>query len=124
MTGTTEPRYFFTSSGCSRTASEIEQKMTPAFASSSLKVVTTETRVEHRVDGDRGAPCDAGQDLALLQRDAELLVGLEQLRIDLVEALRARAAPSARSSSRCPGSRSSGSATSAQVGSFMVSQRR
>src|SRR5437773_20520 len=40
--GTTEPRYFFTSSGCSRIASEIEQKMTPALASSSLKVVTTE----------------------------------------------------------------------------------
>ena len=38
-----EPRYFLTKSGCSRIASEIEQKMTPAFASSSLKVVTTET---------------------------------------------------------------------------------
>ncbi len=43
MIGTTEPRYFFTISGCSRIASEIEQKMTPAFFSSSLKVVTTET---------------------------------------------------------------------------------
>ena len=41
--GTTEPRYFLTRSGCSRIASEIEQKMTPALASSSLKVVTTET---------------------------------------------------------------------------------
>ena len=33
-TGTTDPRYFFTSSGCSRIASEIEQKITPAFLSS------------------------------------------------------------------------------------------
>ena len=29
----TEPRYFFTSSGCSCTASEIEQKMMPTSAS-------------------------------------------------------------------------------------------
>ena len=42
-TGTTEPRYFFTSSGCSRIASEIGMKMTPAFSSSFLKVVATET---------------------------------------------------------------------------------
>jgi hypothetical protein len=41
--GTTEPRYLRTSSGCSRIASEIEPKITPALASSSLKVVTTET---------------------------------------------------------------------------------
>src|SRR5215469_15159973 len=41
--GTTEPRYFFTSSGCSRIASEIGMKITPAFFSSSLKVVATET---------------------------------------------------------------------------------
>jgi hypothetical protein len=40
---TTEPRYFRTSSGCSRTASEIEQKITPARASSALKVVPSET---------------------------------------------------------------------------------
>ena len=37
------PRYFFTSSGCSRIASEIGMKITPAFFSSSLKVVATET---------------------------------------------------------------------------------
>ena len=43
MYGTTEPRYFFTSSGCSRTASENEQKMMPTLASFSLKVVATET---------------------------------------------------------------------------------
>ena len=41
--GTTDPMYFFTNSGCSRTASEIAQKMTPAFASSALKVVPTDT---------------------------------------------------------------------------------
>src|SRR5579871_931762 len=41
--GTTEPRYFFTSSGCSRIASEIGMKITPAFFSSSLKVVATDT---------------------------------------------------------------------------------
>ncbi len=41
--GTTEPRYFFTSSGCFSTASENEQKITPASASFSLKVVATET---------------------------------------------------------------------------------
>jgi len=41
--GTTEPRYFLTSSGYSRTASEIGMKITPALASSALKVVATET---------------------------------------------------------------------------------
>src|SRR5215468_70515 len=42
-TCTTEPRYFFTSSGCSHTASEIGMKMTPAFLSSFLNVVATDT---------------------------------------------------------------------------------
>src|SRR5204862_5632117 len=41
--GTTEPRYFCTSSGCFCTASENEQKITPSSASFSLKVVATET---------------------------------------------------------------------------------
>src|SRR6185369_710881 len=41
--GTTEPRYFLTISGCSRIASEIGMKITPAFFSSSLNVVATET---------------------------------------------------------------------------------
>src|ERR671939_1869662 len=41
--GTTEPRYFRTSSGCSRTASPNEQKMIQSFASSSLYVVPTDT---------------------------------------------------------------------------------
>jgi hypothetical protein len=42
-TGTTEPRYFFTSSGCSCTASENDMKMTPASASFLRKVVATDT---------------------------------------------------------------------------------
>src|ERR1051325_2324924 len=41
--GTTVPRYFFTSSGCFRIASEIGMKITPALASSSWKVVATDT---------------------------------------------------------------------------------
>ena len=43
--GTTEPRYWRTSSGCSRTASEIGQKMTPDFASVARNVVATDTLV-------------------------------------------------------------------------------
>ena len=41
--GTTVPRYLRTSSGYSCTASEIGQKITPASASFSLKVVATDT---------------------------------------------------------------------------------
>ena len=41
--GTTVPRYLRTSSGCSRIASDIGQKITPASASFALKVVATET---------------------------------------------------------------------------------
>ena len=41
--GTTEPRYFRTSSGWFCTASENEQKMMPSSASFSLNVVATET---------------------------------------------------------------------------------
>ncbi len=37
--------------------------MTPAFASSSLKVVTTETLSNTRVDGDAVLRRDAGEDL-------------------------------------------------------------
>ena len=43
MCGTTEPRYCFTRSGCSRTASENEQKMMPSLASFSRNVVATDT---------------------------------------------------------------------------------
>ncbi len=41
--GTTEPRYCLTSSGCSRTASENEQKMIPSLLSLPLNVVATDT---------------------------------------------------------------------------------
>ena len=41
--GTTMPRYFFTSSGCSCTASVNEQKMMPFSANCFLKVVPTDT---------------------------------------------------------------------------------
>jgi hypothetical protein len=48
----------------------------------SLKVVATETL-------SNTASTATPASIALVQRDAELLVGLEQLRIDLVQALRA-----------------------------------
>src|SRR5881628_3628388 len=41
--GTTEPRYCCTNSGYSRIASEMAQKITPCFFSSSRNVVATET---------------------------------------------------------------------------------
>ena len=41
--GTTEPRYFLTSSGWFLIASDMEQKMMPISESFSLKVVATET---------------------------------------------------------------------------------
>src|SRR6185503_11526475 len=43
LVGTTDPKYFFTNSGCSFTASLNEQKITPCFFSFSLYVVATET---------------------------------------------------------------------------------
>ena len=82
------PRYFFTSSGCSRIASDIGMKMTPAFFSSSLKVVATETESNTASTATRRSPSrthDAGEDFLLAQRNAELLVGLEDFRIDFVE---------------------------------------
>src|SRR5690606_13044144 len=42
--------------------------------------------VEHRIDRDLARAFDAGEDLLLLDRDAELLVNLADLGIDLVEA--------------------------------------
>src|SRR4029450_175360 len=62
--GTTEPRYFCTSSGWFCTASENEQKMMPSSASFSLKVVATETLSNtastatpaRRLRSDRGIP--------------------------------------------------------------------
>ena len=41
--GTTLPKYFLISSGCSCKASEKEQNITPSLASFSLYVVATET---------------------------------------------------------------------------------
>ena len=43
MIGITEPKYFFTKSGCFCIASEIEQKIIPFFVKVSLKVVATDT---------------------------------------------------------------------------------
>jgi hypothetical protein len=109
--GTTEPRYFFTSSGCSRIASEIEQKMTPAFFQFLLEGGDDRDAVEHRVDGDAAHPSSRrhAPDFLLLQRNAELLVGLEQLRVDLVERLRLRLPSARRSNSAGPDSRSADS---------------
>ena len=45
-------------------------------------------RIEHGVDRDLRRALHAGEHLLLLQRNAELLVGAQQFRIDLVEALR------------------------------------
>ena len=61
--------------------------------------------VDHRIDGDLGL-LDAGEDFALLERHAELLVHLEQRRIDVGEALRPARSSWAPRSSTCPGSRS------------------
>src|SRR5690606_8281214 len=44
--------------------------------------------VEHGIDGHLRRSLNAGQDLLLLERNAELLIRAQQLRIDLVEALR------------------------------------
>ena len=40
--GTTDPKYFLISSGCSFTASDIEQNITPFSANLSLNVVATD----------------------------------------------------------------------------------
>jgi hypothetical protein len=81
------PSHFFTRSGYSRIASLIERKMTPARLSSSRKVGGDADAVEHRVDRDLARAFDPGEHLLLLDRDAELLVDVEDLGIDLVEAL-------------------------------------
>ena len=60
--------------------------MTPALASSALKVVAIETEFEHGVDRHPWL-LNSGQNLLLDQRDAELRVSPQQLRIDLVERL-------------------------------------
>jgi hypothetical protein len=80
-------------------ASEIEQKMTPALASSFLEGGDDGHRIEHRVDCDAARFVDvvagflefrivgllhAGEDFLLAERDAELLVDLQHLGIDVV----------------------------------------
>jgi len=59
-TGTTVPRYFFTRSGCSRIASEIGMKITPAFWSSFLKVVATDTESNTASTATREEPLEPG----------------------------------------------------------------
>ena len=81
--GTTVPRYLRTSSGCSRTASEKEQKMMPTSASFSLNVVATETE-------SNTASTATPARRSCSERDAELLERLAQLGIDLVDALELR----------------------------------
>src|SRR3546814_12216361 len=46
--------------------------------------------VEHRVDCDLARALDPGEHLLLLDRDAELLVDLEDFGVDLVEAVELR----------------------------------
>jgi hypothetical protein len=53
--------------------------MTPTFGELFLVRGADRDRVEDRVDGH------AGEALLLGERDAELLVGLEELRVDFVE---------------------------------------
>jgi hypothetical protein len=54
--GTTVPRYFFTRSGCSRSASEIGMKITPAFFNSAWKVVATDTESNTASTATRRSP--------------------------------------------------------------------
>ena len=70
-----------TSSGWFCTASENEQKMMPSSASLSLNVVATETLSK---TASTATPVSR---ILLVQRDAELLEGRPQLRIDFVEAV-------------------------------------
>src|ERR1041384_6024101 len=79
--GTTEPRYCRTRSGYWRIASEMAQKITPCFLSSSRKVVAAET------EANTAPPPPPRQPLPLLDRDAELLERLEQFGVDLIEAV-------------------------------------
>src|SRR3546814_14993987 len=67
---TTDPRCLRTSSGCSRTASEKEQKITPTSASAASKAVTTETEAmmpSTATPATRACPARA---LPSLSRDA------------------------------------------------------
>jgi hypothetical protein len=88
VAGTTEPRYFRTSSWCCWIASEIGKKITPAFAQLLLERGRDRDRIEYRVDGDPRIRAigtfNAGDHLLFAERDSELRIGLEDLWIDLV----------------------------------------
>ena len=74
-----------------RIASEIGMKITPACLSSALKVVATETESNTASTAIRELAVlahHALQHLLFAQRNAELLVSLEDLGIDFVERLR------------------------------------
>ena len=98
--------------------------MTPAFFSSSRKVVATRDAVEHRVDRDLARAFDPGEHLLLLDRDAELLVDAQDFGIDLVEAAELGLAPWARRNNKRPGNRSAGMSSLAQLTSSISSQAR
>ena len=70
------------SCGCFCTASENEQKMTPASCEPLLEGGGDRDAVEYRIHGHAREP------RALVQRHAQLLVGLQQLRVHLGQALR------------------------------------
>ena len=76
------PRYLRTSSGCSCTASLDRTKDDTLFGELLFEGGAHGHAVKHRVHGH------ARQPFALLQRNAELLVGFQELRIHFVEAFR------------------------------------
>ena len=90
--GTTEPRYFLMSSGCSCTASEMRHEDDANLGS---QLLLSEGRgdtdtVHDRIDSHLALDLrtdHAGKHLTLVQRDSELLVGFEKLGVDLVEGL-------------------------------------
>src|SRR6202008_704360 len=84
--------YFRTSSGCSRIASEIAQKMTPCLASVSRNVVPTDTLSNTASTATPAvrSSSPAGQALLLPERDPQFLKGLEQLGVHLVQAIELR----------------------------------
>ncbi len=88
------------SAGWLRTASEKEQKMTPAAEKPLLEGRGHRDAVEYRIDGD------AGQSRPFMQGHAEFGIGLQQFRVDFLEAFSGRRSwSSERSSRRSTGSR-------------------
>ena len=80
-TGTTEPRYLRTSSGCLLHRLRERAEDDPVLLELLLEGGGDRDAVEDGVDRDAREP------LLLVERDAELLVGASQLGVDLVEAL-------------------------------------